>query len=86
MKRTELLLAVGMLAAVFLVGVSLVATGTLDGFISWAWEHHHNVFSWYVRPLFILHLAYFSYRRRLSVIVLTLVALATSMFWFPASE
>ena len=86
MKRTELLLAVGMLAAVFLVGVSLVATGTLDGFLSWAWERHHNVFSWYVRPLFILPLAYFSYRRSLSGIVLTLVALATSMFWFPAPE
>jgi hypothetical protein len=86
MKRTDLALALGMLAAVFLAGESLAATGTLDGFLSWTWERHHNVLSWYVRLLFLLPLAYFSYRRSLSGIVLTLVALATSMFWFPAPE
>ena len=31
-------------------------------------------------------LAYFAYRRSLWGIVLTLVALATSMFWLPAPE
>ncbi len=61
-------------------------TEMLNGFASWAWERHHNVLSWYIRPLFILPLAYFAYRRSLSGIVLTLVALATSMFWFPAPE
>ena len=86
MKRTDLKLAVGMLAAVFLAGVSLAASGTLDGFLSWAWERHHNVLSWYVRPLFLLPLAFFAYKRSLFGIVLTLVALATSMFWFPAPE
>jgi hypothetical protein len=45
-----------------------------------------NVLSWHIRPLFLLPLAYFSYRRSLSGIVLALVALATSMFWFPAPE
>jgi uncharacterized membrane-anchored protein YitT (DUF2179 family) len=86
MKRMDLKLAVEMLAAVFLAGVSLAASGTLDGFLSWAWERHHNVLSWYVRPLFLLPLAFFSYKRSLFGIVLTLVALATSMFWFPAPE
>jgi hypothetical protein len=86
MKRTDLIPAVGMLAAVIVASLSLAATGTLDGFLSWAWERHHNKLSWYVRPLFLLPLAYFSYRRSLSGIVLTLVALATSMFWFPAPE
>jgi hypothetical protein len=61
-------------------------TDILNGFLSWAWERHHNVLSWYIRPLFILPLAYFSYKRSISGIVLTLVALATSMFWFPAPE
>ncbi len=56
--------------------------GSLDE--SLAWERHHNVLSWYVRPLFILPLAHFSYRRSLSGIALTLVALWTSVFWFPA--
>jgi len=44
------------------------------------------VLSWYVRPLFILPLAYSSYRRSLAGIALTLMALGTSMFWFPAPE
>jgi hypothetical protein len=41
-------------------------TDILNGFLSWAWERHHNVLSWYIRPLFILPLAYFSYRRSIS--------------------
>ena len=86
MKRTDVVLAVGMLATVLLILVALAATGSLDGFLLWTWERHHNVLSWYIRPLFLLPLAYFSYRRSLSGIVLTLVALATSMFWFPAPE
>ncbi len=61
-------------------------TELLDEFLSWAWARHHNILSWYIRPLFLLPLAYFSYRRSLSGIALTVVALATSMFWFPAPE
>jgi hypothetical protein len=61
-------------------------TELLDEFLSWAWARHHNIVSWYIRPLFLLLLAYFSYRRSLSGIALTVVALATSMFWFPAPE
>jgi hypothetical protein len=60
--------------------------GWINDFLGWAWERHHNVLSWYVRPLFVLPLAYFSYRRSLWGVALTLVALATSMFWFPAPE
>ena len=58
----------------------------LDGFLSWAWARHHNVLSWYIRPLFLLPFCYFAYRRSLWGIMLTVVALATSMFWFPAPE
>ncbi len=54
--------------------------------MAWAWERHHTVLSWYIRPLLVLPLAYSSYRRSLSGIAVTLVALATSMFWFPAPE
>lgn len=86
MKRTDIILTVGTLALALFAGLALAATGTLEGFLSWAWERHHNVLSWYIRPLFILPLVYFSYRRSLSGIVLTLVALATSMFWFPAPQ
>ena len=60
--------------------------GWINDFLGWAWERHHTVLSWYVKPLFLLPLAYFAYRRSLSGIALSLVALATSMFSFPAPE
>ena len=50
---------------------------------AWAWGRHQNLLSWYIRPFFVLPLAYFSYRRSPWGIAGTLVALATSMFWFP---
>ncbi len=58
----------------------------LNDFLLWAWERHHNVLSWYIRPLFLLPFCYFAYKRSITGIALTLLALATSMFWFPAPE
>jgi hypothetical protein len=49
----------------------------------WAWARHQNELSWYVRPLFLLPLAWASWRRSVTGIVVTLVALVTSMAWFP---
>lgn len=54
----------------------------LNTFLNWAWDRHHNPLSWLIRPLFVLPLCYFAYRRSWPGIALTLVALATSMFWF----
>jgi hypothetical protein len=85
-KRTDIVLSVGTLALVILAVVGMAATGTLDEFGAWAWERHHNILSWYIRVLFLLPFCYFAYRRSLFGMVLTLVALATSMFWFPAPE
>jgi hypothetical protein len=84
MKRTDMFLSVGTLTLVLLTVAGMAATGTLDEFGAWAWERHHNVLSWYIRVLFLLPFCYFAYKRSLFGIVLTLVALATSMFWFPA--
>lgn len=50
----------------------------------WAWARHHNPLSWYVRPLFLLPWAFFAWRRSWSGLAVTLVALITSMAWFPA--
>src|SRR5215208_4112727 len=85
-KRTDLILSVGTLVLVLLALALLGATGSTGEFIGWAWERHHNVLSWYIRPLFFLPFCYFAYKRSLSGMTLTLVALATSMFWFPAPE
>jgi hypothetical protein len=60
--------------------------GWLDALTGWAWDRHHNVLSWYIRPLFLLPFCYFAYRRSLLGIGVTLVALATSMAWFPAPD
>lgn len=57
-----------------------------NDFLARAWERHHNMPSWYARPLFVLPFCWFAYRRSLPGILLTPVALATSMFWFPAPE
>ncbi|MGN4718449.1 hypothetical protein ACTFQ7_21885 [Bacillus cereus group sp. MYBK226-2] len=54
----------------------------LNDFFTWAFERHQNILSWYIRPLFLLPFCYFSYKRRIKGIIITLVALATSMFWF----
>jgi hypothetical protein len=85
-KRTDVILSAATLAlALVAVGV-IAATSSTGEVIAWAWARHHNVLSWYVRPLFILPFCFFAYRRSLFGIVLTLLTLATSMFWFPAPE
>lgn len=56
----------------------------LDAFLDWAWARHHNPLSWYIRPLFVLPFCYFAWRRSLWGVLLTVVAVLSSMFWFPA--
>ncbi len=57
---------------------------TVNDVVIWAWARHHNILSWYIRPLFLIPFCYFAYRRSGKGMVGTLIALATSMFWFPA--
>src|SRR3712207_9489564 len=85
-SRTDLIVTAAVLGLLLLAGLTVAATGTTGQLLSWAWERHANVLSWYIRPLFALPLAYFSYRRRVSGIVLTLLALATSIAWFPRPD
>jgi hypothetical protein len=84
MKPTDVVLSAGTLSLVLLAVATVAVTGNINEFVGWAWERHHNVLSWYIRPLFLLPFCYFAYRRSLWGITLTIVALATSMFWFPA--
>lgn len=56
----------------------------LNDFLDWAWARHHNPLSWYIRPLLILPFCYFAHTKSVRGMVLTLVAVTSSMFWFPA--
>src|SRR5918997_1155393 len=85
MRQKDVILSVGTVALI-VVAVGVAVTGRIDEFAAWAWARHHNVLSWYIRPLFLLPFCYFAYKRSLWGITLTVVALATSMFWFPAPE
>jgi hypothetical protein len=56
----------------------------LNTFLEVIWARHHNILSWYIRPLFFIPFCFFAYRRSAWGITLTLIGLATSMAWFPA--
>jgi hypothetical protein len=58
-------------------------SNVIEAFGNWAWDRHHNMLSWMVRPLMILPLIYFSYRRSWQGIVVSLIAIITNFFWFP---
>lgn len=59
---------------------------TNDIFFNWAFARHHNVLSWYIRPLFIIPIILFAFKKSLTGIFVSIFALFTSMFWFPAVE
>ena len=61
----------------------VIAMATVPGFFDWAFARHHNVASWYIRPLFLVPFALAAYRRSMAGIFATVFLLATSMFWFP---
>lgn len=76
------------LAAVLLILLAafMTAMALSPSFFRWAFDRHHNVLSWYVRPLFLIPFSLFAYRRSLAGMAATLLLLATSMFWFPAPD
>lgn len=65
---------------------ALMLALTNQDFLSWAFERHQNLLSWYIRPLFLIPFCYFAYKRSWAGISITVFLLATSMFWFPKPE
>lgn len=79
-KKLDLIL--GMLfAAATVIFITVFLTN--DIFFSWAFERHHNILSWYIRPLFIIPIVIFAFKKSLTGIFVSIFALFTSMFWFP---
>ena len=73
------------LSALFFL-LTLLFIGLLIGnveFQAWAFTRHQNQLSWYIRPILILPIIYFSYRKSLLGISASIFALFTSMIWFP---
>ena len=72
------------LSALFFL-LTLLFIGLLIGnveFQAWAFTRHQNQLSWYIRPILILPIIYFSYRKSLLGIFASIFALFTSMIWF----
>ena len=79
-KKTDLIL--GMLFAVATI-IFIVIFLTNDAFFTWAFARHHNILSWYIRPLFIIPMVIFAFKKSYTGIFASIFALFTSMFWFP---
>jgi hypothetical protein len=62
--------------------LTLILALTNKDFSSWAWARHHNILSWYIRPLFLIPFCYFAYKRSWAGISATIFLLLSSMFWF----
>jgi len=70
-----------LLAAATIIFIVIFLTN--DIFFNWAFERHHNILSWYIRPLFIIPMVIFAFKKSLTGIFASIFALFTSMFWFP---
>jgi len=80
-KRADLIIGLAFAAATI---VFIVVFLTNDAFFNWAFKRHHNVLSWYIRPLFIIPMVVFAFKKSYTGIFASIFALFTSMFWFPA--
>lgn len=80
-KKTDLIIGMIFLTATI---IFIILFMTNDAFFNWAFERHHNILSWYIRPLFIIPMVFFAFKKSYTGIFASIFALFTSMFWFPA--
>mgnify|MGYP000480305581 FL=1 len=83
--KNKLDFALGLLFALGTLGFIALFLSN-DTFFNWAFARHHNILSWYIRPLFIIPMVIFAFRKSWAGIFASVFALFTSMFWFPAPE
>ena len=55
-------------------------------FLDWAFARHLNPLSWYIRPIFLIIICYFAYKRSWKGLFITFILMTSSMVWFPAPE
>lgn len=61
----------------------LVVFFSNEAFFAWAFERHQNTASWVARPLLVIPFCFFAWKRSLAGIMASVLAILSSMFWFP---
>ena len=77
------------ITALFFLGLTILflfVSITNKTFFDWVFERHHNQWSWYIRPIFLIPFCYFAYKHNWTGISITVFCLFTSMFWFNKPE
>jgi hypothetical protein len=64
----------------------IVSSMTNQTFFDWVFDRHHNQWSWYIRPLFLIPFCFFAYKHSWPGMAITIFCLFTSMFWFSRPE
>ncbi len=75
--------------AAFFIFLTLGFVGLMichQGFADLAWARHHNILSWYIRPLMMLPFCYFAFKRSWAGMMASILARLTSMMWFSAPD
>ena len=75
-----------LIALIFLALSALFVAQALTNhaFQDWLFAHHHNILSWYIRPLLLIPIMLAAWRRSWAGLAAGIFALLTSMAWFPA--
>ncbi len=81
--KNNRILALGILAS---IAALLWLFANSPPFLEWAFERHQNSLSWWARPLLMMPYCYFAIKQSLNGILVTILAILTSMFWFPAPD
>ena len=81
--KNKLDLILGMLFAVADYNIYRIISKPMICFLIGHLKGHHNILSWYIRPLFIIPMVIFAYKKSYTGIFASIFALFTSMFWFP---
>ncbi|WP_142506427.1 hypothetical protein [Melghirimyces algeriensis] len=58
----------------------------LHDFLDWAFARHLNPLSWYIRPIFLMIICIFAYKRSWKGMVTTFFLMTSSMVWFPPPQ
>lgn len=77
-KYDKIIALIFLTLTIIFIAVSM----TNQAFFNWVFDRHHNLWSWYIRPIFLIPFCYYAYKQSWAGISITIFCLFTSMFWF----